>query len=245
MTTEKWLVPWRSDPAARARIVCFPYVGAGASVFCEWSSDIPQGIDLYAVRLPGRERRYREPLADALDDVVPAVADAICASPLPCVLLGICSGSILSFETARYLDLLGRSPVHVVVASGAAPDTVPSDDKLSERPRDELFGWLASLGAVSPDMLRNTQLINIAEPMVRADLRMVESYCASPEVQIASPLTAVYGRLDADLTADAVEAWRCRTSGRFQFKAVDADHFLRGQGRKDVIRSLMSYLAND
>ncbi len=47
------------------RLVCLPYAGGGAGVFAPWAKLLPESIDVWAARLPGRESRWKEtPLTD-------------------------------------------------------------------------------------------------------------------------------------------------------------------------------------
>src|SRR6185437_15242868 len=60
--TTPWLYRQPAAPpgSARMRLVCFPYAGAGPSVFRTWGSRLPTGVELVALRLPGRESRFTE-----------------------------------------------------------------------------------------------------------------------------------------------------------------------------------------
>ncbi len=50
-------IPGRTESGA-LRLFCFPYAGAGASVFREWGKGLPEGVEAFAVQLPGREDRF-------------------------------------------------------------------------------------------------------------------------------------------------------------------------------------------
>ena len=63
-----WLIVPEPRPAARLRLICFPYAGGGASTFSLWPRALPSHVELCAVQLPGREERLSEtPLTDCLD----------------------------------------------------------------------------------------------------------------------------------------------------------------------------------
>jgi len=64
-----WLVRLRAQPNATARLVCVPYAGGGASAYQAWSGDLPD-VEVWAAELPGRERRFAEPAATSIDEVV-------------------------------------------------------------------------------------------------------------------------------------------------------------------------------
>ena len=56
-----WLHCCRPVPSARLRLYAFPYAGGGAAVYFSWAAALAPEIELWAVRLPGRETRLREP----------------------------------------------------------------------------------------------------------------------------------------------------------------------------------------
>ena len=63
-STSPWLIRFRSRNTARVhiRLFCFHYAGASASIFRSWDEAMPDGIEVVAVQLPGREYRLDEPL---------------------------------------------------------------------------------------------------------------------------------------------------------------------------------------
>ncbi|NEQ98651.1 MAG: putative thioesterase, partial [Cyanothece sp. SIO2G6] len=59
----KWLVSLgQHQPQPKLSLFCFSPAGAGATFFRQWPALLPHGINLWAIRLPGRETRLREPL---------------------------------------------------------------------------------------------------------------------------------------------------------------------------------------
>jgi medium-chain acyl-[acyl-carrier-protein] hydrolase len=90
------------NPAARMRLFCFPYAGAGAGAYREWPMLLPRDIEVVAVQLPGREWRIQEsPLADMrllAQDALRSISPYL---DKPFAFLGISMGGTLIFELAR------------------------------------------------------------------------------------------------------------------------------------------------
>ena len=57
--TNSWIAYSKQNLNASLRLFCFPYAGAGASVFAQWAKALPAEIEVHAVQLPGRETRWR------------------------------------------------------------------------------------------------------------------------------------------------------------------------------------------
>src|SRR3990172_3116030 len=72
-----WLHRRRPNPDAALRLFCFPYAGAGASLFRAWGNAFPPEVDVCSVQLPGRETRLAGPAVRRVG--APRVRD--CASP--------------------------------------------------------------------------------------------------------------------------------------------------------------------
>src|SRR5262249_12403693 len=103
------------DPAARMRLFCLPYAGAGASAYHAWRKTLPSHIDVCPIELPGRGARVGEPFADDLRDLGHEIAGQL--SPYldrPFALAGYSMGGLIAFEVASKLRMLGRpAPQHL------------------------------------------------------------------------------------------------------------------------------------
>ena len=51
-----------NGPLKDVALFCFPYAGAGASVFFPWGKGISGGVDVYAFEAAGKVDRYSEAL---------------------------------------------------------------------------------------------------------------------------------------------------------------------------------------
>ena len=87
-----------------SRLMCFPYAGAGASVFADWTRYFPAWMELLALTLPGREARFAdepvESVAAASEDVGRRLTPLL---DRPFTFLGHSLGGLVAFETARWL----------------------------------------------------------------------------------------------------------------------------------------------
>jgi surfactin synthase thioesterase subunit len=118
--TEWFWVP-RPRPEAALRLFCFPHAGGDARSFAALGRDLPDDIELWAVRLPGRGAKLRDPQPADLDELVTWIATAML--PLTTgryAVLGQSMGAVLAFEVGCALS--ARNPLAAaVVAALPAP----------------------------------------------------------------------------------------------------------------------------
>jgi len=99
-----WLIPIRTTENPAMRLFCFPYAGGGPHVFRDWAQGLPDGVDVFAVQLPGRGRRRAEALLTSMDSIVEGlVPDLVALLDRPFAMFGHCLGAIVMFEVARCL----------------------------------------------------------------------------------------------------------------------------------------------
>ena len=99
-----WILRSKPKHKAHLRFFCFPYAGAGASVFASWADLMPPEVELCAVQLPRRETRLREKPFVRLPSLVRAVRESL--RPYlhnPSAFFGHTMGALISFELSREL----------------------------------------------------------------------------------------------------------------------------------------------
>ncbi|MEV6263557.1 thioesterase domain-containing protein [Streptomyces sp. NPDC051784] len=226
--TDLWL--HRTTPVADpvARLICFPHAGGSASFFRAWGDSMP-GVEVYAVRYPGRAERLAEPVATDLRELARAVADAV--APLadrPLALFGHSMGAPIALETAAALEARGTDPVHVF-ASGSRDAPYPSAGEWADTGDDDdpaVIERLLTLGGTDPELAADPEFQELVLPYVRADAAMFHAYTpGSPEgtaPRVRCPVTTLTG--DADGDADR-RPWSELTTGGVREQTVKGDHF--------------------
>jgi surfactin synthase thioesterase subunit len=122
-TLTDWFWVPRARPDARLRLFCFPHAGGDARSFAGLARELPADIELWALRLPGRGARLRDPQPHDLDELVSWVARAML--PLATgryALLGQSFGAVVAFEVGCALSAR-NPPAAAIVAALPAPHT--------------------------------------------------------------------------------------------------------------------------
>jgi surfactin synthase thioesterase subunit len=238
--------PWLTRPtciAARARLLLIPYAGAGPSVFAAWRS-LPE-IDLRIASLPGRETRAAEPLEWELWRVVERLESAVeVLGSTPLFIFGHSLGALIGFELARRLELAGAKHLRGFVASGAAgPRVRRRFPPISQLPDGEL--WTAAAeryGGTAPEVLGHPELADYLAPILRADLRMYETYRVVCDDKLRAPILAIGGEADPVTTLEEVRRWQDVSVQPIEFRSYSGGHFFLREQSAAVLNAVTGFM---
>jgi len=243
---DRWIKVFQPQPDARLRLFCFPYAGGGASIYRLWHRDLPGGVEVCAVQLPGRESRWREepfrrvpPLADAATE---ALAPRL---GRPYAFFGHSMGAVLAFEVTRRLRGRGLpGPRHLFVSGRSAPRVEITDPPIRDLPRDEFIEAVRSYSGTPEEVLQNKELMELVEPLLRADFSVSETYEYRADGDpLDVPLTVLGGLRDQDVPPEDLEAWSLETRGPYRKHLLDGGHFFLNDMRDEVLRIVSRELA--
>lgn len=245
--SQSWVRPihGRTEPGG-LRLFCFPYAGAGASAFREWGAGLPEGVEAFAVQLPGRDDRiFDQPIADLdelLDVLVPALLPYL---DRPFAFFGHSMGAIVSWELARRLQRQqGLEPVRLIV-SGCRALQHHESRKLSELDLsdEELVNELRRLNGTPEELLQNPDFVTFILPTFRADLSLFAGYVYRPGELLNCPVSVFGGSADPRVSEEQLKGWAELTTGPTEVEIHPGGHlFLIGE-RENVLRSVTRALA--
>jgi len=244
--TNPWIACPRPNPQARLRLFCFPYSGAGASIFYPWLDYLPTAIEVCPVQLPGRETRLSEPLFTRMGPLVRAAAQALLPYlDKPFAFFGHSLGALVSFELARYLRREhGLSPVHLFVSGHNAPQLPDRDPPIHDLPEPEFLEELRRLNGTPEEVLQHPELRELIFPILRADFEVCDTYVYEPDDPLNCPISAFGGLRDEHLSREGLEAWREQTIASFSLRMFPGDHFYLNTDRPLLLRALARELLN-
>ncbi len=186
-----WLLRFAPRPAARLRLFCFSYAGAGGAMYRTWLDALPPSIELCAVQLPGRENRFREPAFTSMQRLVETMVPALSpAFDLPYAFFGHSMGALVAFELARALHALPHvAPLTHLLVSGRKAPHLPEDDAPMRGLADDAF--IAEIGrrygGIPDEVLRERDLLDLLLPGLRADMTAIETHAHRAGAAVALP----------------------------------------------------------
>ena len=245
--TSRWFVRLRTHGEARKRLVCFPSAGAGASAFARWPEQLPRDVELWAVQLPGRETRVREPpVSDfgALTEEIALGLQPVLA--LPFAFFGHSMGAVLAFEVARALARKGSpTPGHLFVSARRPPRVPDSDSPMRHLADAEFVAEIGRrYGGIRAEVVEEKELLALLLPMLRADVTALETYRPVPGPPLACPIAVFGGSDDRRTPREHLEAWRGETTGAFRIRVFPGDHYYLTPHRADLLADLSAAMAS-
>jgi surfactin synthase thioesterase subunit len=224
---ERWLPRPKGRGDEPVRLFCLPYAGGGASIYRRWSDELPRGVEVCPVHLPGRESRLMEPAYTDVAPLVAALADAIAPwLDRPYALFGHSMGALIGFELTRYLGRSGRPiPRQLFVSGARAPQCARRGDDIHELPDQAFIGAVRRMAGTPEQVLQDPELVQLMLPALRADFQLVETYSHQPGEPLTVPISAFGGVGDDMVNRVELASWAEQTSGPFAVRMLPGNHF--------------------
>ena len=220
------------DPAVR--LFCFPYAGAGASVYRDWR--LPRtDAEVWAVQPPGRENRTGEPPIRRIEPLLEGYAAGLGhLLDRPFAFFGHSLGALVAFELTRLMRRRGGPrPAYLFLSARRAPGRPAKRGPVSGLAQEEFLARLSAMAGSSQSVVRDRELLIALAPLMRADFEVCETYRYRPERPIDVPVRCYAADDDSEVDPDDVAAWRDYTTGRCDLRLFTGGHlFLRDHGRQ-------------
>ncbi|WUG35948.1 alpha/beta fold hydrolase [Streptomyces sp. NBC_00459] len=216
-----------------------PHAGAGPGSLRAALTSVPGDVEVLGLCLPGRERRYDEPIGCTLGDVLDSFRTEILdLAPLPTVIVGHSLGALLAARIAQLLDEGCRA----LVVSGQIPGGAVRTREA--RTAEELLQVVNAGEGTSDQVLRDHRMRQRLLDVLDADLRLSREAADLASVRVTVPVYVLGGRSDRLVPADLLPAWAEHTTGECRVELLDGGHFalLAPDNRQSVDRVLRTAL---
>ncbi|MGH3764514.1 MAG: thioesterase II family protein [Pseudonocardiaceae bacterium] len=242
----RWVQVSLPRPGARLRLICLPPAGGCASRYRDWPAHLPDDVEVVSVQLPGRENRFNEQPIESMEQLVGLLLDELASYfSRPFALFGHSMGALIAFELTRALRSGGVAPVHLFASGCRAPHLPSRSPDWHTLPDAEFIAKIESLGGIPPELLVESQFLDLMLPTLRSDCTLAETYVCRPQLPLSCPVTAFGGLLDVEVFPEDVHAWSQHTSGPFRAHLLPGDHFFVNTALGDVLGFVVAVLTPD
>lgn len=241
----RWLVRWRPVAMPRLRLFCLPHAGGGAVAYREWADSLAPGVEVVAIRPPGRESRFGEPPLRRVADIVGGMLEEVV--PLldrPHAWFGHSLGALTAFEACRALFRAALPAPRLLLVSGRmAPHVPPRETPVHDAPLPDFLARLRKLNGTPLEILDDPVMMTGLLPMLRADFAAVETYTCADGPPLTCPISAFGSTDDPFVTLTGMHAWQEHTRARFTIRMLGGDHFFLHEAQGQFLTLLASDLA--
>ena len=238
--TSSWFLRYRPVRQPRLRLFCYSYAGGSAGIFRNWTQFLDPSIELCACQFPGREQRFGErPLSDfplLMASLLNALRPLL---DLPYACFGHSLGALVMFEVtqqARRAEL--PLPVALFPSGCRAPHLPDPDPPIHALPDEAFFAELAHLNGTPREVLEHAELMQLMLPMLRADFTLAETYTYQAQPPLSCPISVFGGREDHEVQLSSLSAWRQHTTGPFQIRLFEGDHFFLHEASSSIVEAM-------
>lgn len=200
---------------------------AGGSCYSfQFLMPLLSGFEVVSLELPGRGKRFNEPLLNDFNEAATDLYNQIMANltNTQFLIYGHSMGAYLTLRIANMLEKAGRHPVGIIVSGNAGPgvrDPAKKIRYLLDRPA--FIEELKLLGGIPAEVIENEELFNFFEPILRADFEIAERNGLQQEPPIEARMFAIMGSQEDDV--EFISNWSEFTRGRFSAEILEGDHF--------------------
>lgn len=207
-------------------LFCLPFAGGSSYSYREFKNYTDGSVHIVAIDLPGRGRRFSEPLLTNLQDMADDVFEQIRgrltnAYAIYGHSMGACIGYLLIKRIIREQCL---PPLHLFVSGRQGP-SVPSKEK--ERyllPKTDFMEVLKQFEGTTPEVIENQELMELFEPVLRADFQAIDTYTHAKSRPFDVPITVMRGANENLIRSDAL-CWQDETTQKISFLEFNGGHF--------------------
>ncbi|MES2039343.1 MAG: alpha/beta fold hydrolase [Pseudomonadota bacterium] len=184
------------------KIIAYPFAGGSSYSYARLSRE--HAHEWLVLDPPGHGSNMRQPLMHSIPEMVSALLEPTLRATAgnPYILFGHSMGAYIALAMLDRLVELGASLPQRLVLSGAAAPHSRALQHHAELPHKEFLEWVANMGGISAEVLAEPQLVELFEPILRADIGAAEAYIDGSLRQYDVPVRVLLGQDDRIALAD-------------------------------------------
>lgn len=245
MRIGKWFRVPKPLDNPKLRLICLPYAGGNSNSYMKWAEQLPDGIELVAVELPGRSARMLETPYDEMHGLVDDLYEAF--QPflnIPYVLFGHSLGGRIAYEMMlRSQQRQQPLAQHLIVSASRAPHVIKRRHDIYHLSDDEFIEEMRDFNGTPERVLQDREFMELLLPMLKADFKIADQYI-SPPLPVASPVTVIGSTGDDHIIDEHLWAWDELSPNKVEVAYVEGAHFYLDTHPQQVLAVVNEVLLN-
>ncbi|HLJ27402.1 MAG TPA: alpha/beta fold hydrolase [Candidatus Angelobacter sp.] len=208
-------------------MICLPFAGAGPSFFNEWNSLTSGMLEIVAVQLPGREKRFlEEPYRDvamAVTGMLPEIRERV-GKRGQVAIFGHSLGAVLGYELARQLTATTGIGVAHLLVSGSPGPWAQRKRRATGLDDGAFLEQIREFAGYDHPALNDPDLQDMLLPVLRADVEMHENYRPAWNHPLPILITSMRGSHDELVTREEAAQWQSATTMPLHLAELPGGH---------------------
>jgi surfactin synthase thioesterase subunit len=219
-------------------LFCLPFAGSSAYSYRAFQSYADDTLRIAAIDLPGRGRRFCEPLLrdlnDMADDAYNQIRQQLNGGAY--TVYGHSMGSWIAYLLVKRILRDGYPPPRHLFVSGRSSPSMPGKEKDWHRlPRTDFIEILKRFGGTPREVIGHQELMELFEPVLRADFQALANYTYEKSEPLSVPITVLWSG-DEDVTRAEALGWREQTTKDFSLLEFSGGHFFIFRHAAEIVR---------
>jgi surfactin synthase thioesterase subunit len=213
------------DP--QVRLILLHHAGGSHGVYRGWIRDLPGRYDMCLVEAPGRGRLGRLPAKRRMPELIDHLLDDLAPwLNRPVAVWGHSMGGLVGYELVRAMRDRGLPlPVWLGISGHPCPENAEFDHAY-RLPSGRFRDLLGRLGGVPEPILADPELWAVFEPLLRADLELIQTWRPTPDTApLPVPISVFAGDHDAVAGPEQMRGWASRTTEFLGLRTFPGGHF--------------------
>ena len=225
------------DSMNKINLLCFPFAGGNKYSYNQYKEVAGAELNLITYELPGRGERYLERLLidtdSIVEDILPRIQHAI---KQPYAIYGHSMGTLIGYLVTKAIIANELNPpMHLFLTGSGSPTTREHCRPYHRLPREKFINVVKKLGGIEEELAENKDLLNLYEPILRADFRAVETYLHDPSPMLDRNISVMLGQQDKVTMQQALD-WQQVTTGQISVTKFTGGHFFIFNHEKEIVR---------
>lgn len=223
--------------AEKVNLICIPFSGGSFYSYNRFQSYLDDFINLVPLELPGRGKRYKEPLLTNIHDMVNDIFNQVKRLlDKPYAVYGHSLGAILGYLMVKNIVKENMPvPLHLFFSGRQAPSIQNKERNIHLLPKKAFIDKLIEYGGMPDELLKEKELLDFFEPIIRADFKAYETYKYEPDEPLDILLTVIIGA-DENITVQEAMEWQGITKRKILLRTFPGGHFFIFHHLPDMAR---------
>ncbi|MDF2388848.1 hypothetical protein JMG10_45970, partial [Nostoc ellipsosporum NOK] len=235
--TASWIAYHKPKPNSYLRLFCFHPWGSSASIFKNWSEELPPEIEVLPIQLPGRQKRLKEKPFTEFVTLIQVLGNFI--HPYlnkPFAFYGHSMGALIAFELAYVVkQKYNINPQYLFLGGAQPPSDVSFLNRIKSLSPDQSLNYLLDISEIPEAIYNDKPLFEELIEIFKADLQLLQSYCHKKQEPLDCPIYTFGGIDDSSISEKQLALWSYHTHNSFKLQMLPGKHMFLKNSLKSIL----------